>query len=207
MAATDGGSYGAFNGRNESEKANDVDLTILFDKMADHYGDSNEDITDMDISDAEALVEVFDKMADFYSFGPGKYFDDATDLWIIYDSLAELFGRASDFLLEDEEIEDMYVKMQKGQPIDRTFEGKQYNDLTELLERESKQKSEMMDELLEEMYEFEQIEEENEEDFEEKYDEMGDEIELLYEEIANSDDRFEELEELIREGQTATENS
>lgn len=55
------------------------------------------------------------------------------------------------------------------------------------------------------MYEFEEIETENQLDFSDKYDEMSDEIEMLYEEIADSDDRFAELEDLIRQGLITTQ--
>jgi len=110
-----------------------VDLTILFDKLAEHYGDGSGNITDMDTSDTDVLVAVFDKMADFYSFGAGSKLDDATDLWVIYDSLSEMFGSASDYWLEDEEIEDLYQKMENGEQLDLKFENNIINDFSDLL--------------------------------------------------------------------------
>ena len=83
--------------RHDDATANTVDLTILFDKLSDHYWSNFDEVSrannDLNIEDDHALAVIFRKMSDYYLDGMGSANNPgAGDLWLIYDSLAEAFG-------------------------------------------------------------------------------------------------------------------
>lgn len=77
------------------------------DELASHY-EGNDAVTTIADATKEDLRDIFDTLADFYSFGDGSRFDDADELWTIYDSLAVIYEQKSDYDLDDEEVEDLY---------------------------------------------------------------------------------------------------
>ena len=50
-------------------------------------------------------------MADFYSLGVGQKIPQADDLYNIYITLARVFGKKSDFDLEDDRLEVIFEEL------------------------------------------------------------------------------------------------
>lgn len=97
-----------------------LQLDDLLDELAAHY-EGNDAVTTIDDATKEDLRDIFDTLADFYSFGEGGKFDDADELWTIYDSLAVIYDQKSDYDLDDNEVEDLYKKMASGQEFEQEF--------------------------------------------------------------------------------------
>lgn len=61
---------------------------MLFDELAEHYGESQEDFVmedDLKLQDEHALAKIFSKMSDYYFNGIGKANNpDHQDLWLVY---------------------------------------------------------------------------------------------------------------------------
>ena len=97
----DGSHLNEFEGRNKQESASTVELTILYDLLADHYSGAEEDLElfengkDLGERDDKALIELFDKLSDFYSFGGGTDNPYADDLWMVYEALEDAFDPES----------------------------------------------------------------------------------------------------------------
>jgi len=53
-------------------------------------------------------------MADFYSLGVGQLYPEANELYHIYNNLARVFGKKSDFDLNDNKIEAIYEELVEG---------------------------------------------------------------------------------------------
>ena len=49
--------------------------------------------------------------------------EGAIELSNIYDIMAQAFGKESDFVLNDEQVVQMYDRIQNGQALDTEFEG------------------------------------------------------------------------------------
>ena len=86
-----------FDGRNNQSTATTVDLTILFNQISDHFYENHSEFTrtknDLKEDDDHALAVLFKKMEEYYRTGEGDVENPyASDLWIIYDSLATAFG-------------------------------------------------------------------------------------------------------------------
>ena len=59
----------------------------------------------INISDSQSLITIFDTMADYYAHGEGRIKEKRADfLYIIYDSLSEVFGRKSDYDKSNQEL-------------------------------------------------------------------------------------------------------
>ena len=63
------------------------------------------------------LIALFDMMAEFYSEDDGHLVPQADELFKIYDTLAELFGRRSEFDLNDSQLNEIYESILQGQKI------------------------------------------------------------------------------------------
>ena len=62
--------------------------------------------------------------------------EGAIELSNIYDIMAQAFGKESDFVLNDEQVVQMYDRIQNGQALDTEFEGKLVQSFQELLDIE-----------------------------------------------------------------------
>ena len=87
-----------FNGRNKRDPANTLELSILFDKLSEHYARIGNDLTlfengkDLAERDDQALIDLFDQLTEYYGWGEGDDINPwASDLFMIYDALSESF--------------------------------------------------------------------------------------------------------------------
>lgn len=69
------------------------------------------------MDETETLANIFDKLSYFYNLGAGKKESGAGELWRIYDGLAELFGKRSDFDIPEEEVKVLYNQIKNGEPV------------------------------------------------------------------------------------------
>lgn len=90
--------YDEFKGRDKRDIAGTVELTILFDKLAEHYASNGPDLTlfengkDFSDKDDQALIDLFDQLTDYYGWGEGDDINPwAGDLFMVYDALSEAF--------------------------------------------------------------------------------------------------------------------
>jgi len=88
------------NGRHGKESATPEDLTVLFDKLSQHYDEEEGDfmeLNDLHKNDDEILVNMFNNLADYYANGEGEDSNpDADQLWMIYDELSSTFEKSSE---------------------------------------------------------------------------------------------------------------
>ena len=90
-----------------------VDLTLLISRLSEAYASGTGKIKDdLDEEGSELLIELFDTMADFYSIGLGQKVPQANDLYYIYNTLTRVYGKKSDFDLDDDKLEVMYEELQ-----------------------------------------------------------------------------------------------
>ena len=152
-----------FEGRtNKLASANTVDLTILLDKLAEHYYSKElilfENGQDLPQQDDQALVELFTKLTDYYSFGEGKDLNPYSDkLWMVYDLLADAFNPKAHksnkdqeeekdkntetiYTKSDEEIKRLYDLIMEGQSLAKEFENGMIADFEDLLKLEKEKK-------------------------------------------------------------------
>ena len=108
--------------------------------MAEHY-DSTSYSTHIDVKDNMALVDIFDRMGEYYAFDEGQRFPDADELSIIYDELAEAYGKESDFTVitngeshNDARIDEILKLLKNGDKIQESFELDIIDDMNDLLE-------------------------------------------------------------------------
>ena len=87
-----------FNGRNKRDPANTLELSILFDKLSEHYARIGNDLTlfengkDLAERDDQALIDLFDQLTEYYGWGEGDDINPwAGDLFMVYDALSESF--------------------------------------------------------------------------------------------------------------------
>ena len=100
-------------------------------------------------------------MADFYSLGDGNSVPQRGELFKIYDILAELFGRRSEFDLSDSQLNDIYDAIAQGQKIEQRFEGTLVENFNDLMKMEKVKRNDKINALINKMDTFEEIEEEN----------------------------------------------
>ena len=101
------------NSRSYQANATIVDLTLLISRLSEAYASGTGKIKDdLDEEGSELLIELFDTMADFYSIGLGQKVPQANDLYYIYNTLARVYGKKSDFDLDDDKLEVMYEELQ-----------------------------------------------------------------------------------------------
>ena len=151
-----------FEGRtNKLASANTVDLTILLDKLAEHYYSKElilfENGQDLPQQDDQALVELFTKLTDYYSFGEGKDLNPYSDkLWMVYDLLADAFNPNAHksnkdqeekdkntetiYTKSDEEIKRLYDLIMEGQSLEKEFENGMIADFEDLVKLEKEKK-------------------------------------------------------------------
>lgn len=85
----------------------------MFELLTEHYAKGSGDLN-FDNRETTSLVYIFEELADFYSIGDGMDYDPTEDLWVIFDDLAELFGASNDFVLDEDEVKEMYQTIQEG---------------------------------------------------------------------------------------------
>ena len=101
------------NSRSYQANASIVDLTLLISRLSEAYASGTGKIKDdLDEEGSELLIKLFDTMADFYSIGLGQKVPQANDLYYIYNTLARVYGKKSDFDLDDDKLEVMYEELQ-----------------------------------------------------------------------------------------------
>ena len=93
----DNGEVDEFDTANGDDHASTLDLTVLFDKLSEHYYNNFDAFTqskdDISENDEHALAVIFSKMAQYYSTGEGKAENPyADDLLLVYTQLMESFG-------------------------------------------------------------------------------------------------------------------
>ena len=102
LADQDGGLY-VFNDVDDEEPATILDFNSLLLKLQEHYTISKEPIN---ITDSQSLIFIFDGMAEYYAYGPGRDKDPKADmLFSIFDGLSEVFGKKSDYDMSNEQIQ------------------------------------------------------------------------------------------------------
>ena len=142
-------------------------------------------------------------MEDYYMFGEGKSDPEADELWVLYDYLAEFFGKRSDYELEDKEVQDLYEDFTNGvAPSHQYFEGNQVEDYDDLLYLQEAEKQGYLNTLLDEMARQESIVRESEEYISGQYSTLDFQIEELLDRMDDEDDRLAGMEDLIRREQT-----
>ena len=120
-----------FENRLDSATANISDLIVLFDKLAEHYATGPGRLNNLDV---EVLINLFSSLSEYYALGIGAQMEGALELNKIYDIMAQAFGKESDFVLNDEQVVQMYDRIQNGQALDAEFEGKIVQSFQELLD-------------------------------------------------------------------------
>jgi hypothetical protein len=100
-------------------------------------------------------------MADFYAEDDGKSVPQARELFKIYDTLAELFGRRSEFDMDDSKINEIYDAIIQGQKIEQMFEGSLVENFNDLMKMEKVKRNDKINALINKMDTFEEIEAEN----------------------------------------------
>jgi predicted component of type VI protein secretion system len=97
------------NTRSYQANANIVDLELLLKRLSTAYASGTGKISEnLDEEGTEQLIELFNTMSDFYSLGVGKKVPHADEVYDIYNTLAEVFGKKSDFDLDDDKLEDIF---------------------------------------------------------------------------------------------------
>jgi len=160
LAMVNGFRGNHFEHRNDTSPATIADLVILLDKLSEHYAKGPGRLDKMDV---EVLINLFGTMSEYYTFGDGAEIDESFELFTIYDYMSQIFGKASDFNLEKTEVKKIYEKVQRGEKIDRTFDGQHIEDFSDLTNLENQKKETKLNDLLNEMYKYETIEDENQE--------------------------------------------
>lgn len=94
LAMTDGMPNMNFSGRGPMEQITAADMTLLLETLAEHYatGSGKLNQAELDQYASEALIKLFDKLDDYYTFGEGSEQKEAKDIWMLFDYLAEFFG-------------------------------------------------------------------------------------------------------------------
>jgi len=104
----DAGLDEAFVQKPLESRASILDLTLLLDKLSNHYASGPGKINDLN-EETDDLIDIFDDMSLFYSVDDaGKLIPQADELSRIYNTLALLFGRKSDFDMNDSQIDEIY---------------------------------------------------------------------------------------------------
>ena len=96
--------------RNPKEPATTQDLIDLLSLLSKHYMTADPAQLEEDLAQMEdfRLADIFDSMCTFYTIGDGWDRREASDLWSLFDFLAEVYGQKSDWDLDDDELEALY---------------------------------------------------------------------------------------------------
>ena len=110
-------------------------------------------VDDIDDMAAEDLLDIFDAMETYYTIGEGWNHKEAPELWSLFDYLAEVFGKPSDFAMTDEELQDLYNQIKYDSLPDDTFlEGQKIEDFGDLVDMERRERDSRINDLLNELY-------------------------------------------------------
>ena len=90
---------------------------MLPSRLGDYYANGTGKVSDFTLEASEDLIEIFATMENYYAFGVGKDFSQASELWQIYDTLAEVFGKASDFNMDEQKLNSIYNSIREGEDI------------------------------------------------------------------------------------------
>ena len=134
-----------FKNKKDTASATLTDLQIMLDKLSTHYGKGS---GRLERHDEEILVNIFSTMADYYKYGSGGQIEEDEELYEIYDTLAGVFGQASDFIMSDIEINDMHETIQADGNINVDLEGNLYSNIKDLIDKNEKNESYQMQQLL-----------------------------------------------------------
>lgn len=97
LALKDGSQGHVLDPRDPFASAYLDDLVVLLYQLSDHYLSGPGKTSEVTDSDRNTLIDIFDTMADYYSFGDGKSYPDSYELFMMYDELAEIYGKENDF--------------------------------------------------------------------------------------------------------------
>ena len=110
-------------------------------------------VEDIDDVAAEDLLDIFDAMETHYTIGDGWNDKEAPELWSLFDYLAEVFGKPSDFAMTDEELQELYDQIKLDElPEDTFFEGQKITDFDDLVDMERRERDGKINDLLNELY-------------------------------------------------------
>jgi len=71
LQVTDSTYENSFQDRKPTDQADFIDLTILFDKLVEHYTEGNN--PELNVKESKSLVEIFDSLKQFYETGRGQF--------------------------------------------------------------------------------------------------------------------------------------
>ena len=78
-----------------------MELDDLLDALANHY-EGFDGSTSIDKATQGDLRDIFDQLVNFYALGDGMNFSCSDELWIIYDSLVEIYSERFAFEMSDD---------------------------------------------------------------------------------------------------------
>ena len=87
---------------------------------------------DISGSDTDLLVDIFQRLSDFYAYDEGAQDPKSDELWRIYDELAEIFGASSDYDMSQDELAALYEDLKGGEEVQ--LEGETISDFKDLVE-------------------------------------------------------------------------
>lgn len=108
-----------------------------------------------------------------------------------------MFGRGSEFELEEREIQQMYDMIRNDEMFQTRLEGEMISNFEDLKNLEERSKGNKIQELLKEMHKFENIEQQNQGYIENESDRMGATIEGLLNNVHGEEERIKTLESML----------
>ena len=123
-----------------------ADMNLLLETLSEHYatgmGELNQ--AELDSYASDALITLFDKLDIYYTVGEGTEVNEAKDIWILIDYLAEFFGQKSDYEVDEDALHTLYEEFKSEKPLEKSyFEGNKissYEDLVDLQENQKEDK-------------------------------------------------------------------
>ena len=151
--------------KDNSAPATVDDLLVLLYTVDEHFNSKTGQIEDLDTSDRNALMTLFDKLSGHYTetmteaHNSGAHSVPAhkkiEKLTKDYDDLAEFFGKPSDYVLMQDEIDEMYELMEAGELDQVRMEGEMIQGFEDLLSVERSQRDGRISDLMERLDELE----------------------------------------------------
>ena len=93
-------------------------------------------------------------------------------------------------MLSDDELAELYERIENDEELEFEFEDQVYNDFEEMIDLAEMEKDNYIQDLLEEMYELEEIQDLNQDFYDDEYYDMQAEIEMLYAKIEEDESRY-----------------
>ena len=95
-----------FSGRAPTDRITAADMNLLLETLSEHYATGTGELNqaELDSYASEALIRLFDKLDYYYTVGEGTELNEAKDIWILFDYLAEFFGQKSDYEVDENEL-------------------------------------------------------------------------------------------------------